>query len=232
MELDPLEWIQVELLQRGVLEQPLVDAMSRVLRPGDTFVDVGSHIGFYSLVGCKLVGESGRVIAIDPQPYNATRLLRDAELNGFAHLQVHIAAVGEAEQFLTLANQSVTDKARLTLAEGPVVGGGHVNDVNQHFVVPLRRLDNLLRESGMNKVRLIKISVVGYEWAVVRGLGSLLGGIEHLVIDMRDDTTSGKPFELVQQLLRSNYALTTLNGQDWKPGEPLPANCLFATLAK
>jgi len=226
MELDPMEWLQVELLMRGELEAPICDLMERTLRPGDVFVDVGSHIGFYSLVAGHFVGKTGRVIAIDPQPYNANRLLRNGELNGFTNLEVHIAAAGDNEGFLSLPNQSDNDKARLSL------GGEHVNDTAQRFVVPLRRLESILQDHHKSPVSFMKISVVGFEREVARGLGDQLGKIRHLLIDIREDTTSGRAFDLVQMLRQANYALTTVTGASWQPEQTLPANCLFATLSQ
>jgi FkbM family methyltransferase len=222
MELDPMEWVQIELLQHGELEASLRSVLEQELRPGDTFVDVGSHVGFYSLLACHLVGKTGRVIAIDPQPYNANRLLRNAELNGFANLEVHVAAVGDNEGFVTLPNQWQTDKARLSLASE------HVNDVVQKFVVPLRRLDNMLRVCRIDRVRLMKLDVIGYELEVIRGLGTELGRIEHLLVEILDPGTAHAE-ELLELLRKANYSLLTLSRQPWRPGQMLPDNNLFAT---
>ena len=107
----------MDLLARGELEPHLRETMERLLRPGDVFVDVGSHVGFYSLLAGRLVGGRGRVIAIDPQPYNAQRVLLNAELNGFAHLETHVAAAGAEERFVTLHQQRQSDKARLSVGD-------------------------------------------------------------------------------------------------------------------
>lgn len=227
MELDPMEWIQIDLLQRRQLESSLGVLLQEKLRPGDTFVDVGSHVGFYSLQARHFVGATGRVIAVDPQPYNANRLLRNAELNGFTNIEMHIAAAGDTDQFVSLSNQSDMDKARLSL------GGEHVNDEAQCFTVPLRRMENILNDGrNSSRIRLMKISVVGYEWQVVCGLGTQLGNIEYLLIDIRDDTTTGHSLKLIERLRQANYLLLTSREEPWQPGEPLSDNNLLAVLAR
>lgn len=104
MELDPEEWLQLDLRASGLLEPRTTALFERILRPGDTYVDVGAHVGYLSLVAARLVGEDGRIFAIDPQPYNCAKILTNAELNGFANVTVIAAAVAEADGFITLKN--------------------------------------------------------------------------------------------------------------------------------
>src|SRR5579862_2317428 len=74
MELDPEEWLQIDLRAAGRLEPRTIALLERVLRPGDSFVDVGAHVGYHSLVAARLVGAGGRIFAIDPQPYNCAKI--------------------------------------------------------------------------------------------------------------------------------------------------------------
>src|SRR6185369_17472199 len=66
MQLDPIEWTQCELLRDGIVEKSTIRLYEQILRPGDTYVDVGAHVGFHTLVARSLVGATGHVIAIDP----------------------------------------------------------------------------------------------------------------------------------------------------------------------
>jgi FkbM family methyltransferase len=68
----------------------------RLLRPGDTLVDLGAHLRWISLIGAKAVGATGKVVAVDPQPYNCDRILANAELNGFDQLTVVAVVLSEA----------------------------------------------------------------------------------------------------------------------------------------
>src|SRR5215831_15161314 len=75
MELDPAEWTQMQLLKQNWLEPSTLALYDKLLRPGDVFVDVGAHVGFHSLVARQFVGSNGLVLAIEPQPYNAQKIL-------------------------------------------------------------------------------------------------------------------------------------------------------------
>src|SRR5258708_5511745 len=44
--------------------------MQKVLRPGSTFVDIGAHIGYYSLLAARQLGRRGHVLSFEPAPDN------------------------------------------------------------------------------------------------------------------------------------------------------------------
>ena len=55
-------------------EPHVTAAVRRMLRPGDTFLDIGANIGYFTLMGSSLVGSTGRVIALEPNPSNCARV--------------------------------------------------------------------------------------------------------------------------------------------------------------
>src|SRR5580704_5776748 len=150
MELDPEEWLQIKLRASGCLEPRTTALFERILRPGNSCIDVGAHVGYHSLLAARLVGASGRIFAIDPQPYNCAKILTNAELNGFTNVTVVAAAVAEADGFVSLKSQSRQDKARLTLA------GRGVNDGALTFVVPKITLSWLFETYDLRRVSLLK----------------------------------------------------------------------------
>src|SRR5262249_48315510 len=80
----------------------------RVLRPGDVFVDVGAHIGYFSILAAKLVGPTGAVFSFEPEPDNFARLMRHARENGLPQVQAFnmpvAAQPGEIEFFVNADN--------------------------------------------------------------------------------------------------------------------------------
>src|SRR5690606_12848835 len=115
MQLDSQEWLQIDLLA-GRQSEPLTAALiERLLEPGDVFVDIGAHVGWLSLLAARSVGPHGKVVAIDPQPYNCDRILTNAGLNGFENIVVAPVAVSDRDDFLLIAHQPPRDKSRLTL---------------------------------------------------------------------------------------------------------------------
>jgi FkbM family methyltransferase len=176
MRLDPNEWVQCELIERGWIERRITHIAERVLKPGDAFVDVGSHVGYHTLVGASLVGDKGQVIAIDPLPYNCNCILANARLNSFENILVIVAAAGAADGFATLNNQIPQDTAQLSLAHWP-----HAES-RQKFSVTIRTLDSLT--GNLDSIALMKIDVEGYELEVLKGAPQSLGKTQNLVIEL------------------------------------------------
>src|SRR5262249_18542532 len=125
----------------------------RVLRPGDTVVDVGANVGTLTLTAAALVGPEGRVWAIEPHPRPLRYLCANVALNGFANVRTVHAAAGESDGLLRLTDSRLDDQNRVS-ADGPGVS------------VPVRRLDDVVPEGP---VRLLKIDVEGFELFVLRG---------------------------------------------------------------
>ena len=81
----------------GTSDYPEQQWLTKALKPGSVFVDVGAAIGFFSLLAARIVGPQGAVVAFEPFPENATRLRKNALLNHFANLEVNQAAVADVE---------------------------------------------------------------------------------------------------------------------------------------
>lgn len=223
MELDPQEWLQIDLLACGALEPRTTELFRSLLRPGDACLDVGAHVGFHALVAAQAVGPQGRVVAVEPQPYNCDKILTNAELNGLANLVVVAAAAGEADGVVRLHNQKRNDKARLTLA------GKGVSDVGTAFEVPIVRIDTVARRHGLDRVRLIKIDVEGYEAEVLRGAAATLAATDHLVFECLPETETATVEQIAATLRAAGFALRQLDGASWVPGQSAIENNIWAS---
>ncbi len=82
-----------KVLWAGTHELPVQQAVTRLLRPGDCFWDVGAHIGVYSLIASRLVGAGGAVHSFEPQPETRKRLLAGTERNGCSNIHAHEVAI-------------------------------------------------------------------------------------------------------------------------------------------
>jgi FkbM family methyltransferase len=139
------------------------------VRPGDTAIDVGAHIGFFTMQLAAAVGASGRVYAFEPFAPNADLLERSVAENRFDdRVVVRRAAVGAAsgEATLTYAEETLNSGGAYLLRDGtaPLTG-------NVRRRVPLVALDDL---PIRRPVRLIKMDVEGAEPQALRGAARLL----------------------------------------------------------
>jgi FkbM family methyltransferase len=218
MELDPAEWTQMQLLKRNWLEPRTLDLYAKLLRPGDVFVDVGAHVGFHSLVARRLVGPAGLVVAIEPQPYNAQKILANWRANDFANLKLIIAAAGELDGWVELRDQPSTDRSLLTLR------GNGAKDQAQHFEVPSTRLDSIFRRHEISGVKLLKLDVEGYENEVISGLGEQVRDVENIVFEHLPAANC----DIVTLLRQRSFDIRTVEDSPWESGDAIPENNLWA----
>ena len=93
---------------RGTNELPVQNAVTAVLRPGDEFVDVGANVGFFSLLAARLVGPTGRVVAIEALPANVAALEANARRNRLDQIScVPVAASDQGGQAVLVAGMLV-----------------------------------------------------------------------------------------------------------------------------
>ena len=86
------------LLLDGYWEMGLTMHIARHVRPGMTAIDVGANFGYYTILLAALVGDEGRVLAIEPAPEAAAMLNRSVALNGFERIATVIEAAAGADE--------------------------------------------------------------------------------------------------------------------------------------
>ena len=158
MQLDPLECIDGALLfYPHLYEHREIEFMKDNLKRGDIFLDIGAHIGFYSLIASPFVGGSGSVIAVEADPYNFEKLTLHLRLN---HIQNVIAV-----------NKGVSNKneiLRLGLNVTGNRGGNSFLSTNEdHVHVPCCTLAALLKKHRINRVQGAKFDIEGFEFRVL-----------------------------------------------------------------
>lgn len=131
------------------------------LRPGDCFVDVGAHVGYFSALAGTLVGPKGRVIAFEPDRRNFTWLERNLNACEAAVTAKCVAIAEDSGQVRFLRHPREPGHHRLIVAAAPGA-----------IAVPAMSLSEALAEAGT--VRCIKIDVQGAERAVLAGAKNLL----------------------------------------------------------
>lgn len=128
--------------------------INRVLRPGDTFVDVGANIGYYTRMGSRIVGSGGRVLAFEPSPAAYKLLVRNTET--LQNVELVRAAVSNNFEDVEFGIRAKGDMSSMD-----------TRDALETIRVPSVTLDGILAQHPA--VRLIKIDVEGFERAVLEG---------------------------------------------------------------
>ena len=152
--------------ENGIWEPFETSLVLALLRPGASFVDVGANIGYFSLLAAAAVGETGRVLAFEPDPDNFRLLMRSAAHNGL-QARIHATCAGLAEE----------DRAgRLYLSRDNL--GDHQifpdSDARPSLPVQLYNGSRYLAHR-LQRLDLLKVDTQGAEYAVMAGLLPLLG---------------------------------------------------------
>ena len=154
---------------RNQYEEAEIRFVRRALSPGDSAIDVGGHVGFFTMQMAAMVGPEGRVYAFEPFDPNADLLERSIAENRFAdRVRFHRAAVGAAAgtAALTFPVETLNSGGAYLLPDGTAPLAG-----NQTKNVPVVALDALALR---RPVRFIKMDVEGAEPQVMRGAERLL----------------------------------------------------------
>ena len=151
------------LIAFGYAEVALTALILRSLRPGMTFVDVGTHLGYEAMLASKLVGNTGRVISFEPQPEIFKRAKRN--LAHFRQARIVNCAVGSRSGTLNIQE---TD-----LAQSAFAGTAKPNE--KSIAVPMVMLDEAVTECP---VHFIKCDVEGAEMEVLKGATDILPRID------------------------------------------------------
>jgi len=166
MELDTSDFLQRELYVFRDFEPAISREIKKRLKAGDTFLDIGANVGFYSLIAARAVGAGGNVYAFEPAPKTRAVLENNRRLNGAKNVtavSVGLSdAAGEGELFLDAKNNSGASSLRRTPNSGDSV------------CVMLDTYDHFAAVNALPNPALIKIDVEGAELKVLKGMTKLL----------------------------------------------------------
>lgn len=206
MRVDLNDWLQRQVFMYGTyrVEEKHRHAMLSRIRDGGTVLDVGAHVGYYSLLFANRVGQYGRVFAFEPSTRTHDRLLDNISLNDLANITpVKAAASDEA------------GTAIVNLAAGVNTGSTSLHfDVDAVGTEQIKTivLDDYLERHAIDEVNLIKIDVEGHELHVLRGLRKTLNvranKAPELFVEVNEITlkSSGTPIEAIfEELATAGY---------------------------
>lgn len=185
----------------GDYEPEVAAVIAAILRPGDTFLDVGANLGYFTLLAAGLVGDGGRVYAIEPNEQNIKLLESSRRANGFGNVSVMQVAVSDRIETLFLH---------------ATVGNGNTSTLEGGELFALRTIPGLPLDTLMARrekpLRLIKIDVEGFEHKALCGGERLLReDAPHIVFEFAGNGLVGISGEdFLRWLQGFGYSLSTI----------------------
>lgn len=156
IHLDPMDSLLLSV--NGTYEPFEQSLFTDCLRPGDTVVDIGAHIGLYTLQAARAVGPTGRVLAFEPSADNYQLLERNVQANGYTNVTTRRLAVADRSGHLQLA-LSAANTGDHSLLSAATAG-------RDTETVQVSTLDD---EVDGGPVDVVKMDVQGAEPAVLAG---------------------------------------------------------------
>jgi FkbM family methyltransferase len=152
-------WIQ----HYGLWEPAEANFLRARLKPGMTLLDIGANVGYFSILGARIVGPSGTVVAIEPEPVNYALLCAN----------IWNARVGNVEPIRAAASSF---SGPLSLSVSNDNCGDHRSFLERPgervLAVPGVRVDEVL--DADTRVDLVKIDIQGADHRAVIGMESVL----------------------------------------------------------
>jgi FkbM family methyltransferase len=181
------------------------ELFKKQVKKGMTVLDIGAHIGYYTLVAANLVGEDGRVFAFEPHPHNFAVLEKNVRINGYKNV--------------VLVQKAVSDKSghiKLFLSEYGTLHSLSNQVGKKSIVVEAVTLDEFLGKDC--KVDVVKVDVEGAEMLVLLGGDRIIKANDNLKIFTEFFPEALKrfgcpPSDYLDKLIAYGFKLWNINDQ-------------------
>ncbi len=221
-QLDLREGIDLAIYLFGYFEYETVRAYRKLLKPGDTVLDIGANIGAHTLPLARCVSPAGKVIAFEPTAFAFNKLRQNISLNPL------LANLIQAEQLMLVDSDDTQVEPRLysswqihdAVANTHPKHGGRLMDTTG---ARNTTLDSYVTEHRLGAVSLIKMDVDGHECQVLRGARELLERDKPVllmeIMPYGLDEAGASLDELLTILSAHGYKLYELDGRTALPAD-------------
>ena len=166
--LDLTEGIDFSIYLLGAFEPITVAACARLMKPGDTVLDIGANIGGLALPMARMAGPSGKVYCFEPTDYAFKKLTANLALNPDL-----AARVVTSQTMFTDSQQAVVEPI---YSSWPLEGSKpfhelHLGAAESTSGAQPLRLDDYLAAQNVARIDFIKMDVDGFECHVLGDAG-------------------------------------------------------------
>lgn len=166
-----------ELINIAIREDEIIEHFC--VREGDIVIDIGAHIGHYTLIASKRAGHTGKVVAIEAHPYNFEILKRNIKLNKLTNVTALNVAAYSSEGWVKLYMKNVTPGYTIyhTLVSKRF-------DQIDFLEIYASTLDRIVTRNQISpsEINWIKIDVEGAELEVLRGAKNVLSKSKNITL--------------------------------------------------
>lgn len=138
--------------------------LSRSCKPGAVIIDIGAHIGLFSVIAAQVTGKAGKVYAFEPAPATYALLQKTIAINKMEDVvETRQQAVGQATGKITFfVSDNHADNSNSLV--------NYKEDRSLHGIdVAVTTIDNFVQEKNITRLNFIKIDVEGAEYDALKG---------------------------------------------------------------
>ncbi len=160
-------------------EPDVTSVIEKKVKQEDMVLDLGGHIGIHSLTLRREIGEEGRLLIFEPDPFALFALRKTLKKNNFRNVELIEAAAANKAGTATLTHVLNTMFAPNMILEGEVT-----EQASKQFTVKEVRLSDYLEKHNIEHVDFIKMDIEGSEENVLKDIEDYLSNIDAMVIEL------------------------------------------------
>ena len=192
------------------------------LSHGDTVIDAGANIGGFTLNAARLVGERGRVLAVEPGETNLGMLRRSVAASSLANVTVVPKGLWDHHDRKVF---HLDDSPGLNslYAERPGIESGAGSAGARTEEIEVDTLDNICAGLGVDRLELVKMDIEGAEIRALQGADEVLRNMKPKLVVEAGHKVDGRPtHETIVPFLEERGYTTRLHPKDgtiyaWPP---------------
>ena len=166
MHVDRLDAIKWYVHYFGYFEPQISKAWSNLLKPGNTVIDIGANVGYYTLLAGRCVGDTGKVISFEPSTHIYKQLLNNIALNSNMNIEAKQYAISDSVGLVDFyyAGDNIQGNSSIMASHGG----------KKMETVKTISFDEIAEMLPLGEINLIKIDVEGAEALVLKTLEKYL----------------------------------------------------------
>ena len=209
--------------------EPEIDALiKRLFRTGFVAFDVGANIGTHALIMGQYAGNTGKIVAVEPNPQIHRRLVKNISLNRLNNIQPLQYGLSNTNGEFTLhiAPDDFPNQGMSSLY--------HQAELTNKTTIQVKVLDEIAQSLELDRLDFIKIDTEGNDYNVLLGSENSIRRYRPYILFEYDENTwsrGGFQYSMCEELFaKHRYVLYALHPQNYltqlKGKPPVSANIL------
>jgi FkbM family methyltransferase len=187
-------------------EEVTLHKIESILMNDNVFFDLGANIGFYTVLGSKLVGKNGKVISFEPTPDTRKYLIKNILANDLHNVVVEPLAISNksGKAFFEVTDNSECNS--IVLDE---------NVVSEMIEIDTISIDDYCIKNNINSIDLIKMDIEGQEYNALLGMNNINKKSKNLklIFEFNADNlnkNNQQPFIILETLVEMGFTSFTI----------------------